>query len=527
MITTDRSAPFITLNDITIRRSDRLVFPHTTCTMRTGERWAILGANGSGKSTLAQAIAGALPVVRGEIVYHFANGHPRTDRPWSEPAPEERIAHVSFDRQRQVIGRVSPFEQARWHSGAGDDALTVREFLTSDGLDEIAPFLVSPRPLPAAGFLTRVQHSVRRLHIGDLLDRRVSQLSNGEMRKVLIAHALAQAPQLLILDDPFGGLDAPSRQAVHRILRGALRSGPPVLLVAARRSDVPPEVTHLLLVANDKVIASGTRNEMLAQPARASQPRPPRHRQPQRPGRRADSAETGTPDSPLLRMRNVGVRYGGVQILRGVTWEVLPGQRWALMGPNGAGKSTLLSVILGDNPQAYANQVEVFGHRRGSGESIWDIKRGIGYLSPEMLAHYQEDLSCRQVVCSGFFDSIGLYDACSRTQLAASRSWLERLGIGDLARKSFLDVSDGLQRLVLLARALVKDPALLILDEPCQGLDAAHRDATLAVLDRVCTGTNRAMIYVTHRREELPACITHIVQLRRGRMITQGSYQDQ
>jgi molybdate transport system ATP-binding protein len=502
---------------VTIRRGERLVFPHTTWCMRTDERWAIIGPNGSGKSTLAQALSGALPVVRGEIIYHFGNQDPQG----YGPVPEEAIAHISFEMQREVLGSVSAYQQARWNSALDGDALTVVEFLTSDGLDRIAPHLVGPRPVPAPGFQTRLHNTVRLFGIGYLLDRRVAHLSNGETRKVLMARALAHEPRLLILDDPFGGLDPQSREVVNRILRRVLRHGTPVLLVATRAEDIPPPVTHVLRVANGRVVARGTRQEILARPAPAARPRM------WRVGRgttqRAASGANGTPATPLVRMRKVGVAYGSVRILTDVTWHILPGQRWTLMGPNGAGKSTLLSLILGDNPQAYANDIELFGRRRGSGESIWEIKRHIGYLSPEMLVHYREDLSCGQVVCSGFFDSIGLYNSCSRAQRQAARLWLERLGIGTLARRGFLDVSDGLQRVVLLARALVKDPPLLILDEPCQGLDPEHREVIRGLLDHVCTATSRAMIYVTHRRDELPTCITHELQLRRGRVVKRSS----
>ena len=513
----ERNAPFVTLDDVTIRRGDSLVFPHTTWTMRAGERWAIVGPNGSGKSTLVKALCGTLPVVSGEILYHFAGNHLPTGHSWYEPAPEEMIAHVSFEAQRELLGSVSPYQQARWDSAAGNSAPTVIDFLLSDGLDEIAPYLVGPRPMPGRGFQTRLRHSVRVFGIDYLLSRRIAHLSNGEIRKVLMARALARAPRLLVLDDPFGGLDTQSRRAVHQVVRDVLRHGTPVLLVASSTDDLPPQVTHVLSVAGDRVAKSGRLQEILTDRTRGPRPRRLRATGCTKPTRQRVAAERN--GTPLVLMRNVASAYGDVPILTGVTWRVQPGERWALMGPNGSGKSTLLSLIVGDNPQAYANDITLFGRRRGTGESVWEIKQRIGYVSPEMLEHYREDLFCLDVVCSGFYDSIGLYDACSRAARHAARLWLRRLGIGPLARKRFLELSDSLQRLVLLARALVKDPPLLILDEPCQGLDAEHRDTIRALLDHVCTATSRAMIYVTHRKDELPSCITHELRLRRGRVV--------
>ena len=230
-------------------------------------------------------------------------------------------------------------------------------------------------------------------------------------------------------------------------------------------------------------------------------------------------------------MRRVNVSYGAAHILRDVDWTVREGEHWALLGPNGAGKSTLLSLILGDHPQVYANDVRLFGQRRGSGESIWEIKRRIGWVAPELHLYYPADgirpadgtsprhATGLQVVESGFYDSVGLYRTCSPEQQETARQWMEKLGIDERADAPFAKLSEGEQRLVLLARALVKRPLLLILDEPCQGLDASNRERVRQVVEEIGSSTNTSVLYVTHNADELPLIVNHVLRLDKGRVV--------
>jgi molybdate transport system ATP-binding protein len=217
-------------------------------------------------------------------------------------------------------------------------------------------------------------------------------------------------------------------------------------------------------------------------------------------------------------MEAVSVCYDGVQVLSGVSWTVRAGERWVLLGPNGAGKTTLLSLILGDNPQAYANRISLFGQPRGSGESIWEIKARIGWVAPELESYIPPRTPCLDVACSGFFDSVGLFRPPTPGQRAAAAGLMERIGLRSLAAAPFGSVSGGQKRAVLVARALVKKPALLVLDEPCQGLDAAQRERILALVDSQAAGGGTALIYVTHDPLALPRSTTHLLRLEAGQV---------
>jgi len=208
-------------------------------------------------------------------------------------------------------------------------------------------------------------------------------------------------------------------------------------------------------------------------------------------------------------MNKVNIRYGERTILKDVDWTVRNGERWSLSGQNGSGKSTLLSLVCADNPQSYACDITLFGYQRGSGESIWDIKHHIGYVSPEMHRSYRRALPAINVVASGLKDTVGLYVRPNEAEKEQCRWWMRILGVDDLADRSFLSLSSGEQRLVLLARAFVKDPELLILDEPLHGLDQWNRQLVRDVIDTFCQRRNKTFIMVTHYEEELPPCITH------------------
>jgi molybdate transport system ATP-binding protein len=214
----------------------------------------------------------------------------------------------------------------------------------------------------------------------------------------------------------------------------------------------------------------------------------------------------------------VHVQYGTTIILDNVDWEIKKGERWLLSGPNGAGKSTLLSLITADNPQAYANEIYLFDKRRGRGESIWDIKKRIGYVSPELHLYFESSINAFDVVGSGLFDTIGLFRQINEEQKSLVSKWMHLLQIENVSKQLLANLSLGKQRLVILARALVKNPPLLILDEPAQGLDDEQQFLFKSIIEQLCEHTNKTIIYVTHLKDEVPASVTKSLRLEKGRI---------
>jgi molybdate transport system ATP-binding protein len=399
---------------------------------------------------------------------------------------------------------------------------TVGDLLTAESIENRSPYQLDPPRVGAQIYEARRRRAVSLLGISHLLDRKVIYLSNGEGRKTLLARALMQAPRLLILDDPFGGLDKDSREAFCQGLETILadETGPTVILVSPRAEEIPSDITHIAVVENSALVRTISREDqqvegLLGPAASASRPKafatsfPP-------PMSPRSTAVHVADVNPLIAVTNATVKYGDTVVLRDVDWTVNEGENWAVLGPNGAGKTALLSLILGDNPQCYSNDVKVFGRKRGSGESVWDVKANIGYVSPDLQALYPPGTACLSVVLSGFFDSIGLHAACSAAQEHHARNWMRCLGLADLERARFGDLSLGQQRFVLLARALVKDPPLLILDEPCQSLPPDSREVILGLLDRLCQHKWVSLICVSHHQDEIPRAVSHVLHLADG-----------
>lgn len=509
--------PLIVVDNVTLRVGAELFFPQTSWTIQAGEHWAILGPTGSGKTILINALCRNIPVVQGRILYFFDRAH-TPDVPPRSYLKRGEVIRISPETQKDLVTLHSGYHQARWQSIEGTDVPTVAEVLTGKHIEHVSPYEVSPLNVPEEVYQMRREHAVAVLEIEHLLSRKVFQLSHGEGRKVLLARALMQLPRLLILDDPFCGLDQHSRENLTRIFEQFLSQNQTHLIIVTPRSEeIPDGITHLLRVEHHQIVECGPKRTALPHEQQA-EGISLTHLAPQAAAIRAQYAPkpAASLGDILIDMRQVAVAYGDVQVLRDITWTMRAGEHWAILGPNGAGKSTLLSLILADNPRAYANDIRLFGRRRGSGESIWEIKRQIGWVAPELHLYYPVNTPCLHVVCSGFFDSIGLYRAPTEEQVAHAQTCMQTLGIADLGQHPFGAMSVGQQRLALLARALVKTPRLLILDEPCQGLDVAHRTHLLHVLDHLCQTTAVNLLYVTHHRDEFPQAITHVLTLAQG-----------
>ena len=462
-----------------------------------GEHMAIVGPNGGGKSMLVDILIGRHPLIMTEPQYDFA--------PSTKPLAADNIKYITF-RDSYGDSDGTYFLQQRWNQQEIDEETP-----------RVGSELEKAYHMAGEDTLERRQlqsHLYRLFHIEHLMDKYLILMSSGELRKYQLTKALLTDPRVLIMDNPFIGLDAETRDQLKELLTALARERQlQVILVLSKTDDIPDFITHVVEVRDMRVGTKMTREEYIssreANPARVLD----------------DEMEQAIVNLPykdndynseeVVGMNKVSIVYGERTILKELDWTVRNGERWALSGQNGAGKSTLLSLVCADNPQSYACDIALFGNPRGSGESIWDIKKHIGYVSPEMHRSYHRDIPAIRIVASGLKDTVGLYAKPDESEYDICRLWMKIFGLEGKENTSFLKLSSGEQRLVLVARAFVKDPQLLILDEPLHGLDNRNRRLVKDVIEAFCRRRNKTLIMVTHYKEELPACIDHSIFLMR------------
>lgn len=327
----------------------------------------------------------------------------------------------------------------------------------------------------------------------DIDDNPLARMSSGELRKYQISKALQYNPRFLVIDSPFIGLDAEARVRLDALLRELSDSESlELVLVVARDKDIPDYAGEIIRLGNRPEPSSPISDACRAIGSRG--------------GFKPEYENA-------VKLRDVSIRFGDRVILKPLDWTMKAGEKWALEGPNGSGKSTLLSIICADIPQAYACDVKLFDRPRGSGESIWDIKRHIGYVSPELHRAFKRNVPVIDVVASGLHDRQGMYVKTDESMIPECEFWLDVLGIKALRDRSFMEISSGEQRMVLLARAFVKDPELLILDEPMHGLDDENGDRVRKITDAFCSREGKSLIMVSHYPEDFPVCISHHLKL--------------
>lgn len=445
-------------------------------TLQAGESWAFVGANGSGKSSLARVLAGELNAAKGQLTNSFV-------RPVLLSL-EQLQKLVAEEWERNNTDLLSP--------GEDDTGRTTAEIIQENTKDP-----------------QRCQQLAALFGITRLLDRRFKYLSTGETRKTLLCQTLMSQPDLLVLDEPFDGLDVDSRANLAQVLAGLHQQNCTLVLVLNRFDDIPDFIDNVGVLAECTLTHVGPRREILAEALVAQLA----HSEQLAGMALPEADDAGSKPAlvagdPLIVLRDGVVSYNDKPILNHLSWEVKPGEHWQIVGPNGAGKSTLLSLVTGDHPQGYSNDLTLFGRRRGSGETIWDIKQHIGYVSSSLHLDYRVSSSVRNVILSGYFDSIGIYQAVSDRQQSLAKQWLHLLGMEKLGDAPFHGLSWGQQRLVLIARALVKHPALLILDEPLQGLDPINRQLVRRFVDVLIGEGETQLLFVSHHAEDAPHCIT-------------------
>ena len=497
---------FFSINNATVRFLNSTLFKNLNFQLNKGENWALIGPSGSGKSALLQTIAGRFNVTGGNITWHFEdevlNKLPTAD---GISTKTKLIALVEPRHHFRNLSNTTDFYyQQRYNSFDSEDALTVDDYL----------MLVNSAP--HANTWWTPAKVLNLLNLQHLRDKQLIKLSNGETKRLMLAAALLKNPVLLLLDNPLTGLDVKTRQEFNGIIEQITASGIN-LIIATSAYEIPAAITHVAVLNNGAIIHECTKDNF--NPDQFNEEVTDN----------IDTAElsvllnlngASTPYKQIVKMDKVHIQYGNKVILDDINWEINPGERWALLGPNGAGKSPLLSLINGDNPQAYANHIILFDKKRGTGESIWDIKKKIGFVSPELHQYFPTDNSCLQVIESGYYDTLGLFRPSNKNLAAIALRWMKTLEIDQYARTLLKNIPASAQRLCLLARALIKNPSLLIFDEPCQGMDDHQQLHFKKLVDTLCSLSNVTLIYVTHYQHEIPNSVDKVLNLDKGRVVS-------
>ncbi|MGI5058819.1 ATP-binding cassette domain-containing protein [Treponema pectinovorum] len=514
----------IFLNDVCIQDLSKIKIASLSWQMKKQQAWLIIGANGSGKSDFFDALSGAKNFVQnadGKIIH----------------SPFETSTEVvSLERAANLIEEERKLDESEYLDGI-DIGRTGRRF--------IAEILGGPDakhrnlPLPPIAQRLETLPEVKLCGIEKILDRGLKFMSTGEIRRTLLCRALLSQKKLLILSDPFAGLDAQSRTILMEffetmVLRQKKSKSAfaqtSIIIAMDRYAEIPSAITNVLEFTDKAVSFCGTKEEyekLILQRARKNSFEKEEQKkafakeftsiqnETQKIAEEKYDEENSSEKIPLIKMKNVNVGWDGRLVLKDFNWSVYKGEHWLVRGPNGSGKTTLLELITGDNKQVYSNDIHLFGKKRGTGESIWDIKAKLGIVSYRMHVEYRMigSTDLESVIISGFHDSIGLYTKKTDLEIQAARKWLKLAGFEGRESENFSDLSYGEQRAILIIRATVKNPEILILDEPCHALDENYRQKILHLLQMIAQTGSTTLLHVTHDPTEVLKAEKHILEL--------------
>jgi molybdate transport system ATP-binding protein len=478
----DNSQTLVEFHDVSVVQGRAVILSGITWTLSTGQNWAILGRNGAGKTTL-------LKLVRGDI--------------WPAPNCGLRLFHTNGSIGaspigfREKTGVVSPelldtYKRNDWNIKGLDVVIT--GFFDSVYLHQE----------PDAEQIARSKEVIASLSLTDLIEKDFLSLSLGQAKRILIARAIVHKPRLLILDELGAGLDRESKKKVMETVQGLAENGTQILCSTHVEADLPSAVTHFLQLDEGKIVGVGPKEQMPAvvsrEPIRPFTPRTPEY----------SAVSNG---DPLITIKNVDVFRNGKPVLHRINWMIKPGENWAVVGCNGSGKTTLLRLISGDLAPVWGGSISRFGTE--TSHNLWEVRRRISLVSADLQAWHRYRQTGLDVIVSGFFGSIGVHDLVAEHQARAAWQWLRDYDLEELADRDIRALSYGQLRILLIMRAMVTNPTMLLLDEPLSGLDKGVGSQVLNLLDSLASrGT--VLVYVTHRISELPPSITKALVLKNG-----------
>jgi len=471
---------FVAISDLNLKHQQKSVLKDLNWTINTGEQYVLSGESGSGKTSIAKIIAGLQSAI-GEVKINFND---------KSQLPAEVLFVESWYQFKNLEGVANFYYQQRYTSQQAKDTLTVHAELVSYGKEK-------------GLHLDQVEHILEALNFSSFASSQLIELSSGEHKKLQLVKALWLKPQLLIIDQPYTGLDAASRNNLNLLLDDVAENGVQLILIS-NDTELPTSINRFAEIKDGKISVSDSRAIL-----------------PVLDEKHLKEIPDFLKESPLysseeiVKMVDVNISYGEKQVLKNINWEVKAGEKWLLQGHNGSGKSTLLSLVNGDHPQSYANELYLFGNRRGSGESIWDIKQHIGLISPEFHWYFDASATVWQSIASGFYDTVGLFQQLPYTKSTQVDELVAYFGLTESKNELLASLPLGKQRLVLLARTIIKNPELLILDEPCQGLDQQQTQHFNQLVDELCSN-GMPLIYVGHFESQLPTCIEKRILLEKG-----------
>lgn len=495
--------PLICLSNCSLILDGHTVLDEVSFTLRQGERWALVGPNGSGKSMLLKLLRGDMwptPTGREQRHYHLE------DAPGREPAnSKELIAYVGPERQDKYV-------RYGWN-------LTVTQVVTTGLFDEDIPLTQ-----PTRGQREKVDRLLRRFSLWGLRHRHILALSYGQRRLALVARAFASKARVLLLDEAFNGLDARAKEKLRRALERP-RGGHEWVITSHRPNELPGNITHVARIGAGRILEQGARREVRLGARGSGRKKTQKKARTrltaaQRPTARSASGPNPGPRAPrpLVTIANADIYRDYRPVIRNLSWTLHRGEHWAVLGANGSGKSTLLSMIYGDLHPALGGTIERQGVPFGTRIENW--KHRVGWVSPELQADHAHAKSIEEIVISGRYASVGLNEAPTRADRAAAARWLKFFGIEPLSERGPRQVSYGQMRLALIARAMVSDPELLLLDEPCTGLDGDVREHVLAVLERLARGGTQIVMAV-HDAEDIVPAVKQVLRIGAGGKVRQ------